>query len=144
MVKICGLTDAGAVTAAVESGADAVGFVFAPSPRQIAPQRAYDITRRLPPEIIRMLRSHRLEAPIALDYGSFARPILGAKGTEAAIGFASLPTFHGDPGSRSAAFVHERIQRSFENDRGHPGASLHTGNRNAVDGRFPDRGESRR
>ena len=33
-------------------GADAVGFVFAPSPRQIAPQRVFDITRRLPPEIL--------------------------------------------------------------------------------------------
>jgi phosphoribosylanthranilate isomerase len=33
-------------------GADAVGFVFAPSPRQIAVQQAYDIARRLPPEIL--------------------------------------------------------------------------------------------
>lgn len=33
-------------------GADAVGFVFAPSPRQIAVKRAYDISRRLPPEIL--------------------------------------------------------------------------------------------
>src|SRR5439155_19827036 len=31
---------------------DAVGFIFAPSPRQIAPVRARDIARRLPPEII--------------------------------------------------------------------------------------------
>ena len=37
---------------AVAMGADAVGFVFAPSPRQIAVQQAYDITRRLPPEIL--------------------------------------------------------------------------------------------
>jgi phosphoribosylanthranilate isomerase len=33
-------------------GADAVGFVFAPSPRQVTPQTAYDITRRLPREIL--------------------------------------------------------------------------------------------
>ncbi len=33
-------------------GADAVGFVFAPSPRQVAAQQVYDITRRLPPEIL--------------------------------------------------------------------------------------------
>src|SRR3954464_10297821 len=33
-------------------GADAVGFVFAPSSRQIAPVIARDIARRLPPEII--------------------------------------------------------------------------------------------
>ena len=33
-------------------GADAVGFIFAPSTRQVAAQMAYDITRRLPPEIL--------------------------------------------------------------------------------------------
>ena len=33
-------------------GADAVGFVFAPSPRQIAPQQAADIVKRLPTEIL--------------------------------------------------------------------------------------------
>jgi phosphoribosylanthranilate isomerase len=33
-------------------GADAVGFLFAPSTRQVAPQIAYDITRRLPPEVL--------------------------------------------------------------------------------------------
>ena len=33
-------------------GADAVGFVFAPSPRQIAPQQAGDIAKRLPAEIV--------------------------------------------------------------------------------------------
>ncbi len=33
-------------------GADAVGFIFAPSPRQVAARAVYDITRRLPPEIL--------------------------------------------------------------------------------------------
>ncbi|MEM7763212.1 MAG: phosphoribosylanthranilate isomerase [Pseudomonadota bacterium] len=34
-MKICGLTTPEAVAAAVEAGADAVGFVFAPSPREV-------------------------------------------------------------------------------------------------------------
>jgi phosphoribosylanthranilate isomerase len=51
-VKICGITSEDDALFAVAMGADAVGFVFAPSPRQIAPQLVYDITRRLPPEIL--------------------------------------------------------------------------------------------
>ncbi len=37
---------------AVAVGADAVGFVFAPSLRQIAPQRVADIVKRLPQEVL--------------------------------------------------------------------------------------------
>ena len=51
-VKICGITSEDDALLAVAMGADAVGFVFAPSPRQIAPQKVYDIVRRLPPEIL--------------------------------------------------------------------------------------------
>ena len=51
-IKICGITTEDDALLAVALGADAVGFVFAPSPRQIAPQRVFDITRRLPPEIM--------------------------------------------------------------------------------------------
>lgn len=51
-VKICGITNEDDALLAVAMGADAVGFVFAPSPRQVAPQQVYDITRRLPPEIL--------------------------------------------------------------------------------------------
>jgi phosphoribosylanthranilate isomerase len=39
-IKICGLTDEAAVAAALQAGADAIGFVFSPSPRQIEPALA--------------------------------------------------------------------------------------------------------
>jgi phosphoribosylanthranilate isomerase len=51
-VKICGITSEEDALLAVAMGADAVGFVFAPSNRQLAPGRAADIVKRLPPEIL--------------------------------------------------------------------------------------------
>jgi phosphoribosylanthranilate isomerase len=52
-VKICGITNEDDALLAVAMGADAVGFNFVQgSTRQIAAQVAYDITRRLPPEIL--------------------------------------------------------------------------------------------
>lgn len=51
-MKICGITNEDDALLSVAMGADAVGFIFAPSTRQIAAQVAYDITRRLPPEIL--------------------------------------------------------------------------------------------
>lgn len=47
-VKICGLTTPEAVAAAVAAGADAVGFVFADSVRQVEPGRAAQLAGNLP------------------------------------------------------------------------------------------------
>jgi phosphoribosylanthranilate isomerase len=52
-VKICGLTTSGAVEAAVAAGADALGFVFAPSKRQVTPEQATQLARTVPRHIAR-------------------------------------------------------------------------------------------
>jgi phosphoribosylanthranilate isomerase len=39
-IKICGMTQSAAVAAALEAGADALGFVLAPSPRRLTPAAA--------------------------------------------------------------------------------------------------------
>ena len=51
-VKVCGTTNESDALLAVALGADAIGFIFAPSPRQVAPVVAADIVRRLPPEVL--------------------------------------------------------------------------------------------
>ena len=53
-VKICGLRTPQAVEAALSAGADALGFVFSPSPRRIDPTKARELCRNVPREAIRV------------------------------------------------------------------------------------------
>ena len=53
-VKICGLTTLAAVQAAVANGADAVGFVFAQSPRRVHPEVAKSLCETVPANVIRV------------------------------------------------------------------------------------------
>jgi phosphoribosylanthranilate isomerase len=50
-LKICGTTNCDDALAAITAGADAVGFVFAPSARRISPEDAAAITKALPRSI---------------------------------------------------------------------------------------------
>ncbi|MBX3586609.1 MAG: phosphoribosylanthranilate isomerase [Ramlibacter sp.] len=55
-IKICGLTREQDVDAAVQAGADAVGFVmYDRSPRHVSPGRAAELARRLPPFVTPVL-----------------------------------------------------------------------------------------
>lgn len=82
-IKICGLSQEAHVQAAVEAGADAVGFVFyAKSPRFVTPERARALARLLPPFV----------TPVGL--------FVNATDAELQAGFDALPhmlvQFHGD------------------------------------------------
>ncbi len=48
-VKVCGITCLEDAQMAVQSGADALGFIFAPSPRRIRPEKAREMINGVPP-----------------------------------------------------------------------------------------------
>ncbi|MGC2295175.1 MAG: phosphoribosylanthranilate isomerase [Candidatus Dormiibacterota bacterium] len=50
-VKICGCQSAAEVAQAVEAGADAVGLILAPSPRQVTPAQAAAAAAAAPPQV---------------------------------------------------------------------------------------------
>ncbi|HET7476610.1 MAG TPA: phosphoribosylanthranilate isomerase [Dermatophilaceae bacterium] len=51
-VKVCGTTSEEDALLAVAMGADAVGFIFAPSPRQVSAALVRNVVHRLPPEVV--------------------------------------------------------------------------------------------
>jgi len=51
-IKICGITEVFYARAALEAGADLIGVVFAPSPRQVTPEKAR--------EIVSAIKEHKL------------------------------------------------------------------------------------
>lgn len=50
-VKICGLSTKGAVEAAMSAGSDYIGFVFAPSKRQVTLDQATELAKLIPSHI---------------------------------------------------------------------------------------------
>jgi phosphoribosylanthranilate isomerase len=72
-IKICGTTNLADANLAVSAGADAVGFVFAPSPRQIQQESAGEIIQTLPVRIkkigVTVNQSPEAVAKLAQDVG---------------------------------------------------------------------------
>lgn len=99
-VKICGTTNEDDALLAVAMGADAIGFILAPSRRQIPPVRAGDIAKRLPTSIL-TVGVFRNEAPkrvveVVNRYG---------------LGMAQL---HGSESPEDVAWIAERVPRTMK------------------------------
>jgi phosphoribosylanthranilate isomerase len=64
-IKICGMTTIDGITAAAQARVDAVGFVFAPSPRQVTPAQAARLAGHVPKGILRIaVTQHPLQMKI--------------------------------------------------------------------------------
>ena len=99
-IKICGLRNAEHVKAAVDAGADAIGFVFYPqSPRYVAPNEAAALLASLPPFV----------APVGL--------FVNASADEVARTVAQAPVsilqFHGDESVADCVEAAQRANRPF-------------------------------
>jgi phosphoribosylanthranilate isomerase len=95
-IKICGLTREADVAAAIEAGADAIGFVFyAKSPRAVTPERARALAQLLPPFV----------TPVGL--------FVNATDAELLAGLDAIPNmllqFHGDETPADC----ERVRRPY-------------------------------
>src|SRR5580658_2430463 len=64
-IKICGITGADAVAAAAATNVDAIGFVFAPSSRQVTTGQAAQLAALAPPGILRIaVTQHPLQMQV--------------------------------------------------------------------------------
>jgi len=99
-IKLCGLTRAADVAAAVELGADAIGLVFyPPSPRAVSPEQAGSLLAQVP--------------AFVSTVGLFVNPTLAD--VQACINAApiSILQFHGDETPAQCAAIAEQVRRPF-------------------------------
>lgn len=76
-IKICGLTTREAVDAAVAAGVSAVGFVFAPSKRQVNASRATELAKDVPANVLRIaVMQHPAQSLVDEVVGEFRPDVL--------------------------------------------------------------------
>jgi phosphoribosylanthranilate isomerase len=105
-IKICGITSADAVAAAVAVGVDALGFVFAESPRRVSPIRACELAARAPASVERIAVTRHPSAALCREiFDVFSPDTLQTDADDFATirlptGCAALPVFRDGPAPR--------------------------------------------
>ncbi|MFJ6086460.1 NAD(P)-binding protein [Streptomyces sp. NPDC092369] len=75
--------------------------------------RHQGVLRRTPPfAMLKLLRPGVQQAPVDVDFRTWATGIAGEEGARAAAHYSAVALFHHDPGALSAAFVQERLRRA--------------------------------
>lgn len=99
-IKICGITREQDLHAALDAGADALGFVFyANSPRYVAPERFAALGRVLP--------------PFVSSVGLFVNPTVAQVHQAVDAGPIALLQFHGDETVDECAAIAATVKRPF-------------------------------
>lgn len=100
-VKICGITNEADAHAAVEAGADALGFMFYPaSPRHVAAAVVGEIVRRLPPQV--------------LAFGVFVNPVFEeARDIAASCGLGGIQLHGDETPEQCAPFAPLKVWKAF-------------------------------
>src|SRR3977135_1903046 len=95
-VKICGIANEDDALLATALDADALGFVFAPSPRQVHSENVRDIVRRLPREVhtVGVFRNERPERIVEIVGRA------GLRGVQ----------LHGKEPASEVTWIRERVQ----------------------------------
>jgi phosphoribosylanthranilate isomerase len=98
-IKICGLTREADVDAAVQAGADAIGFVLYPkSPRFVSAQRAAELSKRLPAFV----------TPVLLFVNEATPKVI----TSLSINKSAVAQFHGDEDAEACSATGHRHIRA--------------------------------
>ncbi|HEY7638277.1 MAG TPA: phosphoribosylanthranilate isomerase [Steroidobacteraceae bacterium] len=120
-VKICGLTTPEAVEAAVAAGADAVGFVFAPSKRQVSAAQAVQLSQGVPRRIPRVaVMLHPTQSQLDEVWSAFRPDVLQTDLEDLAtlrlpMGLAVMPVVRSgvrlkpDPQHSASSLAHSRV-----------------------------------
>lgn len=112
-VKICGMTSAAAVQAALAAGADAIGFVFANSVRRVTPEQAAALAQPVRGKLLCVAVTLHPEAALRDEVFEVFRPDVWQSdaadlaGVSLPAGMATWPVLRGSVGSFTGRVLFE-------------------------------------